>query len=484
MSVGSPTTPLVNVEANRHKDLGNEAFKQGHFQAAISHYTDALATEKTAALFCNRAFANLRLQFSGDALNDADEALKLDVGFVKAYYRKATAYLQLGKFKEALREFKLAGVIAPTDADIQQRIKDTEKEYRRIQFLTAIASKDAPPPSKVINPAAITVPASYDGPRIGEDGIITLQFVLDAMEYFRQEKIVHKKYLVMVLLEALKALKAHPNVVPIPVDATSDVTVCGDTHGQYYDLLNIFKLNGNPSPSNRYLFNGDFVDRGSYSVENVSVLLAFKALFPNDFFMSRGNHEGQGLNRVYGFEGEVKQKYDEPVYDLFQEVFNALPLAHIVNEKIFVAHGGLFSKDNVTIAEIQQVNRFRDIPDEGLMCELMWADPRPMPGRGPSKRGVGHSFGPDVTDNFLATNRLQLFIRSHEVQENGYAMMHQDRLITVFSAPNYCDQVGNKGAFIRFSGSGTTPAFSTFSEVPHPGKRAMQYSSMRMMGGI
>ena len=121
-------------------------------------------------------------------------------------------------------------------------------------------------------------------------------------------------------------------------------TICGDIHGQFYDLLNIFKLNGKPSEENPYLFNGDFVDRGSFSVECIFVLLSYKLLYPNHFFMSRGNHESENMNKMYGFEGEVKAKYSANMVDLFTEVYNWLPLCHCINQRVLVMHGGLFAK--------------------------------------------------------------------------------------------------------------------------------------------
>ena len=121
-------------------------------------------------------------------------------------------------------------------------------------------------------------------------------------------------------------------------------TICGDIHGQFYDLLNIFKLNGKPCEENPYLFNGDFVDRGSFSVECIFVLLSYKLLYPNHFFMSRGNHESENMNKMYGFEGEVKAKYSANMVDLFTEVYNWLPLCHCINQRVLVMHGGLFAK--------------------------------------------------------------------------------------------------------------------------------------------
>ena len=137
----------------------------------------------------------------------------------------------------------------------------------------------------------------------------------------------------------------------------------------------MFSINGNPSTDNPYLFNGDFIDRGSFAVEVIITLCAWKALYPKHFFMSRGNHEAKALNRIYGFEGEVKKKYDGKMYDLFSNMFCYLPLAHCINRKALVLHGGLFIKDGVKLEDIQKENRKREPPEEGIMCECLWSDP-------------------------------------------------------------------------------------------------------------
>ena len=154
-----------------------------------------------------------------------------------------------------------------------------------------------------------------------------------------------------------------------------------------------------------------------------------------------GNHETLNMNKVYGFEGEVKHKYSQQMFQLFTEVFHELPLAYCLGKKVLVVHGGLFSRDDVTLDDIRKIDRRREPPDEGLMSEILWSDPQPMPGRAPSKRGVGLSFGPDVTAKFLERNDLKLVVRSHEVKDAGYEIEADGKLITVFSAPNYCDQV-------------------------------------------
>jgi serine/threonine-protein phosphatase 5 len=253
--------------------------------------------------------------------------------------------------------------------------------------------------------------------------------------------------------------------------------VCGDIHGQFYDLLNIFKINGNPSETNPYLFNGDFIDRGSFSVEVILTLLAWKAAYPKHMFMSRGNHESKNLNKLYGFEGEVKKKYDVKMYDLFSEVFCYLPIGHCINKKILVVHGGLFAKDGVKLEDIAKFNRVREPADEGIMCECLWSDPTDLNGRHPSKRGVGVQFGPDVAERFLEDNGLKMLVRSHEVKQEGYEYQKGGKVLTVFSAPNYCDQMGNKGAFIRFNGKELEPKITSFEKVEHPKIPPMAYAS-------
>uniref|UniRef100_A0A1B0DE22 Serine/threonine specific protein phosphatases domain-containing protein n=1 Tax=Phlebotomus papatasi TaxID=29031 RepID=A0A1B0DE22_PHLPP len=208
-------------------------------------------------------------------------------------------------------------------------------------------------------------------------------------------------------------------------------------HGQFFDLMNIFKINGLPSESNPYLFNGDFVDRGSFSIECIFTLFGFKLLYPDHFFLARGNHESVTMNQMYGFTGEVIAKYSSTMSDMFTQVYNWLPLCHCINDRVLVMHGGLFSQDNVSLDDLRKIERNRQPPDEGLMCELLWSDPQPQIGRGPSKRGVGIQFGPDVTEAFCQFNKLDYVVRSHEVKHLGYEEAHNGKCITVFSAPNY-----------------------------------------------
>jgi serine/threonine-protein phosphatase 5 len=244
--------------------------------------------------------------------------------------------------------------------------------------------------------------------------------------------------------------------------------------GQFFDLLNIFNINGYPSETHTYLFNGDFVDRGSWSTEIALLLYAYKWLRPNRIFLNRGNHETDDMNKVYGFEGECKAKYNERLFKVFSESFSALPLATLIGSKYLVLHGGLFSDDQVTLDDIRKLNRHnqRQPGQQGLMMEMLWTDPQTEPGRGPSKRGVGLQFGPDVTKRFCEKNGLEAIIRSHEVRMDGYEVEHDGRCITVFSAPKYCDTTENKGAFINI-GPELKLDFKVFEAVPHPDIKPM-----------
>lgn len=258
--------------------------------------------------------------------------------------------------------------------------------------------------------------------------------------------------------------------------------------------------------------------------------------YPMGMHLVRGNHESKNMNRIYGFEGEVKHKYDDVMMGLFTEVralfqpalpppsfppslrrsplrqtlppslpllaarglpslslppfppptlppqvFCAMPLCATIDSSIFIVHGGLAAEDGVTLDDIKKIYRFREPPESGLMSDLLWSDPQPAPGRQPSKRGVGLSFGPDVTARFLELNKLKMVVRSHEVKEEGYSVEHDGKCVTVFSAPNYCDQMGNKGAFIRFCHGENEPVYTQFEAAPHPPIKPMAYAR-NMMG--
>ncbi|KAG5890218.1 hypothetical protein JTB14_028760 [Gonioctena quinquepunctata] len=424
--------------AETFKSEANEYFKKQNFNSAIDLYTKAIDKNPNVAIYyANRSFAYLKTECFGIALTDANKCIELDKSYVKGYYRRAAAHMSLGKFKEALKDYEYVAKVRPNDKDAKLKYSECNKIVKKIAFEKAIAVDDTKRNiADSINLDAMTIENEYTGPEL-EDGKVTLTFMKDLMELYKNQGKLHRKYAYKILLDIKSFFKEQPSLVEIPIGDDDKFTVCGDIHGQFYDLLNIFELNGLPSNSNPYLFNGDFVDRGSFSVECIFTLFGFKLLYPNHFFMSRGNHESATMNQMYGFDGEVKFKYTSQMAELFTEVYNWLPLAHCLNEKVLVMHGGLFSRDDVTLDEIKKIERNRQPPEEGPMCELLWSDPQPQPGRAPSKRGVGCQFGPDVTTKFLELNKLEYIVRSHEVKNEGYEVAHDGKCITVFSAPNY-----------------------------------------------
>ncbi|XP_063539055.1 serine/threonine-protein phosphatase 5 [Cydia strobilella] len=476
-----PTGPVSKEDieaADRWKNEANEYFKKQNYNTAIELYSKAIENNpNNAVYYANRSISNLRLENFGYALTDASRAIELDRSYTKAYYRRAAAHMSLGKYKLALKDFEFVTKVRPSDQDAKMKFNECNKIVKKIAFEKAISvDKKEVNIADSINLDAMTIEDEYEGPAL-ENGKVTLKFVTELMEHYKQQKKLHKKYAYKILIDVKSYLQKQPSLVDITVGDDNKFTVCGDIHGQYYDLMNIFVLNGLPSETNPYLFNGDFVDRGSFSVECIFTLFSFKLLFPDHFYMSRGNHETLDMNRMYGFRGEVTSKYTSQMADLFTEVYNWLPLAHCINSRVLVMHGGLFSKDDITLDDIRKVDRNKQPPEDGIMCELLWSDPQPMLGRSPSKRGVGCQFGPDVTANFLQRNGLQYIIRSHEVKNDGYELAHDDKCITVFSAPNYCDTMGNLGAFITMNGKDLEPNFTSYEAVPHPDVKPMAYAN-------
>eukprot|EP01013_Petalomonas_cantuscygni_P029957 TRINITY_DN55870_c0_g1_i1.p1 TRINITY_DN55870_c0_g1~~TRINITY_DN55870_c0_g1_i1.p1 ORF type:complete len:305 (+),score=60.83 TRINITY_DN55870_c0_g1_i1:94-1008(+) len=231
------------------------------------------------------------------------------------------------------------------------------------------------------------------------------------------------------------------------LELEAPIKICGDTHGQYYDLLRLFEYGGFPPESN-YLFLGDYVDRGRQSLETICLLLAFKIKFHENFFLLRGNHECASINRIYGFYDECKRRYSVKLWRTFTDTFNCLPIAAIVDEKIFCVHGGL-SPELQNFEQIRKIMRPTDVPDSGLICDLLWSDPEEgIAGWGDNDRGVSFTFGADMTEKFLRKHDLDLICRAHQVVEDGYQFFAKRQLITIFSAPNYCGEFDNSGAMM------------------------------------
>ena len=234
---------------------------------------------------------------------------------------------------------------------------------------------------------------------------------------------------------------------PNLLELEAPIKICGDVHGQYYDLLRLFEYGGFPPDAN-YLFLGDYVDRGKQSLETICLLLAYKVKYPENFFLLRGNHECASINRIYGFYDECKRRYSVKLWKTFTDCFNTLPVAAIVDEKIFCMHGGL-SPELQSMEQIRRIARPTDIPDTGLLCDLLWSDPeQEVNGWGENDRGVSFTFGADIVKQFLAKHDLDLICRAHQVVEDGYEFFAKRQLVTLFSAPNYCGEFDNAGSLM------------------------------------
>uniref|UniRef100_A0A0G4HGF2 Serine/threonine-protein phosphatase n=1 Tax=Chromera velia CCMP2878 TaxID=1169474 RepID=A0A0G4HGF2_9ALVE len=258
------------------------------------------------------------------------------------------------------------------------------------------------------------------------------------------------------------------------------ITIVGDIHGQFYDFVKLLDVGGSPE-NTQYLFLGDYVDRGSFSVECIVFLCALKLNFPTRIWLLRGNHECRQMTAFFNFRDECEYKYDLNIYNAFMDCFDTLPIAATVNGKFLGVHGGL-SPDLRTMSQLSSINRFMEPPRNGLFCDILWSDPADeekedhvaqMGTFFPNDvRGCSFFFGCEAAAMFLEKNQLLSIIRAHEAQLEGYKM-HQTNartgfptVITIFSAPNYCDCYNNKGAVLKFENN--TLNIQQFNYSPHP----------------
>ena len=252
------------------------------------------------------------------------------------------------------------------------------------------------------------------------------------------------------------------------VELEAPLHVCGDIHGQYYDLLRIFEHCGYPGEYN-YLFLGDYVDRGKQSLETICLLLCYKIKYPDKVTLLRGNHESSVTNRIYGFYDECKRRYNVKLWKSFTELFNFLPVAALIDDKILCMHGGL-SPDLKSINNITEIQRPTDIPDTGLLCDLLWSDPdKEATEYDENDRGVSVIFGEKVVTDFNKKNDLDLIIRAQQVVDDGYEFFANRQLITIFSAPNYCGEFDNSAGIMIIDDS-LTCSLKVLRPVENPKK--------------
>ncbi|KAF8456405.1 Metallo-dependent phosphatase-like protein [Terfezia claveryi] len=293
-------------------------------------------------------------------------------------------------------------------------------------------------------------------------------------QHFCREGRLTEEQALYILSEATKILRSEPNLL----EMDAPITVCGDVHGQYFDLMKLFEVGGNPEET-RYLFLGDYVDRGYFSIECVLYLWALKIWYPTTLWLLRGNHECRHLTDYFTFKLECKHKYSERVYEACMDSFCTLPLAAVMNKQFLCIHGGL-SPELHTLDDLKTIDRFREPPTHGLMCDILWADPLEEFGQEKTSdffihnhvRGCSYFFSYPAACAFLEKNNLLSIIRAHEAQDAGYRMYRKTRttgfpsVMTIFSAPNYLDVYNNKAAVLKYENN--VMNIRQFNCTPHP----------------
>ncbi|KAK6090011.1 hypothetical protein P3W45_001057 [Vairimorpha bombi] len=245
--------------------------------------------------------------------------------------------------------------------------------------------------------------------------------------------------------KSIEILIKEPN---FPV-VSSPVSVCGDIHGQIFDLVGIFKIDGIPKDT-KYIFLGDYVDRGEYSTECIFLLLIYKIMYPNNIFLVRGNHEQKKVCKSYGLYQEVLNKYNNiHIWRLLCEIFVYFNVGCIIDGRVLCLHGGISPKA-ISMDQLKRINRCQQINVKDEFEDIVWSDPHEQKGFGISTRGLGHLYGCDVTNTFLECNDLSNIIRSHQFAFEGYRFHHPDKnVVTVWGAPDYMGKFGNPGSIMR-----------------------------------
>jgi diadenosine tetraphosphatase ApaH/serine/threonine PP2A family protein phosphatase len=232
---------------------------------------------------------------------------------------------------------------------------------------------------------------------------------------------------------------------------SAPITVCGDVHGQFYDVLHLFEVGGPPGGT-RYLFLGDYVDRGYHSIETFALLLAYKVKYPNSFYLLRGNHECRQVNQMYGFYEECISRFGHAgPYKMCNEIFDMLPIAALINRAIYCVHGGL-SPGIRAVEQVCLLERRAEIPNTGPISDICWSDPEDIVGWGVSQRGAGYLFGSTPTAEFVHNNRLELIARAHQLAMQGFQYHFPERpVVTIWSAPNYMYRSKNLASVMTVS---------------------------------
>ncbi|OHS94107.1 Serine/threonine-protein phosphatase PP1 [Tritrichomonas foetus] len=227
--------------------------------------------------------------------------------------------------------------------------------------------------------------------------------------------------------------------------------VVGDLHAQYNSFRKVLDIGGNPENS-KYVFLGDYIDRGSNSTEVMITLLCYKLMYPKNVYLIRGNHETKETCMEYGFYNECTTRYSQTIFDEFIKCFDNLPMAAIIGNSIFCVHGGI-SQDLYNVNDLMKVERPLKIPERGFLLDLLWSDPSVIFGDfHRSQRGGSFTYGAEATDCFLEYNNLKMICRSHQMVMEGYEYAYgknNQKCISIFTCPKYCNEFDNKGAIMH-----------------------------------
>ena len=322
------------------------------------------------------------------------------------------------------------------------------------------------------------------------DGVIDCSTLLN---HFKFEGLLDCSAAQYIINQANEVMLHESNIVRIqgPVICMFDIvsvsislSVIGDLHGQFYDLVRIFEVahgKGASLTDHKFVFLGDYVDRGSFSCEIILYLYALKIRYPDSVFLVRGNHESRQMTESFNFHSEVLHKYSEDVYSVIMDSFQSLPIGVIIDGEYLALHGGI-SPDLHTLSQLMTLDRFVEPPVSGLLCDVLWSDPHPqfdsvtpiddfIPN---TNRGCSYYFSHAALCRFLNSNGLSCLIKAHEVHEKGHkigpvnigSVDRSPSYISVFSAPNYCDMFNNKGAFLQIKNKDIN--IIEFDASPHP----------------
>ncbi|KAL3092104.1 hypothetical protein niasHT_020575 [Heterodera trifolii] len=369
---------------------------------------------------------------------------RLDLDVFKTKFRRASTTEEKNAIQPQLQraqsEFtRLQTQLKELVLDYQKKVQNMKKSLlefveAQIKFHTMCVQGATTAPPKAMAAASKTFP----------DQLLEKIVRSNNMVDFAKE--VTSGEIQQLCAAATDAFKRQPSLVEI----LPPVMVCGDIHGQFTDLKRIFACLGTP-PEKKYLFLGDYVDRGAQSVETIMLLLCYKVKFPTSIVLLRGNHETSNINATYGFKKELEERYpaqSQMLFDTFNETFAWMPLTGLIGQKILCMHGGISDKIR-SIEQLKQLERPMLLPPaDSLHIDLLWADPSEAQGQQPNPRGAGVLFGEDVVIRTCQLLKISCIIRAHQFIQTGYEPMFNHRLITVFSAPAYTGQT-NTGAVIE-----------------------------------